>query len=55
MLLAHCDVAIFGGRFGDLASVGGRHWDVDPVVAGAATGRCGGSTAGVAGNGRVVG
>ena len=55
MLLARCDVAVFRGRFGDLASVGGRHCDLEPVGAGAATRRCGGSPAGVAGNGRVVG
>ena len=55
VLLACCDMAVLGGWFGDLVSVGSCHWYLKPVGAGAATGRCGGLLAGVAGNGQMVG
>ena len=53
MLLARCDVAVFGGQVCDLAGVGGRQSALGAVGAGAATWRCGGSPAGVAGDRRV--
>ena len=53
MLWACCDVAGVGGRLCDLASLGGRWCDLGAVGDGAATWRCGGSPAGVAGDRRV--